>query len=57
MSDADSEISNQNSETIYSLEYRETQKFKEFLGYLKDKNVCLAVVKCKKVDLMCLTVS
>lgn len=47
MSEADSEISNQNSETIYSLEYRETQKFKEFLGYLKDKNVCLAVVKCR----------
>lgn len=48
MSDIDSELIEDEVESIYSQGYRETKEFKDFLNYLCDKEVCLGVVKCKK---------
>lgn len=50
MSDIDSELIDEEVESIYSLEYRESKKFKDFLKYLSNKDVCLAVVKCKRIS-------
>lgn len=35
------------AESVYSQEYKDSEKYKEFLQYLCDKGVALAVVKCK----------
>ena len=35
-------------EPIYSMEHKNSQNFEHFLTYLSDKQVCLAIVKCKR---------
>lgn len=33
-------------ESIYSKKYIEEEEFREFVQYLSDKNITLAIVKC-----------
>jgi hypothetical protein len=35
------------AESVYSQDYKESQKYKEFLQYLCDKGVALSIVKCR----------
>lgn len=49
MSDIDSEFIDEDVESIYSLEYKESQKFKDYLKYLSHKDVCLSMVKCEYI--------
>ena len=45
MSEGDSDLIEEEIESIFSLEHRESKKFKDFLAYLSNKEVCLAIVK------------
>ena len=47
MSEIDSDIIEDEVDSIYSNKFKDTKKFNDFLGYLSDKDVCLAAVKCK----------
>ena len=46
MSEIDSDIIEDEVDSIYSNRFKDTKKFNDFLGYLSDKDVCLATVKC-----------
>ena len=37
------------AESIYSDDFKESEKYKEFLKYLCDKDVALGIVKCRHV--------
>lgn len=40
------------AENIYSEEYKEKEKYKQFLQYISDKGVALAIVKCKACEVI-----
>ena len=50
MSEIDSDIIEDEVDSIYSNKFKDNKKFNDFLGYLSDKDVCLATVKCKLYD-------